>query len=56
MIDELAGLIHPTIELIGMAFDWSVIRPSQIDDHRYQRGNSGILTFRWRLKLNNFSF
>ncbi|WP_100623086.1 hypothetical protein [Candidatus Coxiella mudrowiae] len=38
LIGELAGLIHSTIELISMAFDWSVIHPSQIYDHRYQRG------------------
>ncbi|WP_052246351.1 aminoglycoside phosphotransferase family protein [Coxiella endosymbiont of Amblyomma americanum] len=34
---ELAGLIHPTAEVIGAAFDWSIVHPTQIDILRYQR-------------------
>lgn len=40
---ELAGLINPTIELIGMAFDWSIVNPNKIDLHRYQRVIRGYL-------------
>ena len=32
---ELAGLIHPSIEVVGAAFDWSIIRYDKIDEHRY---------------------
>ncbi|ACJ20026.1 aminoglycoside phosphotransferase family protein [Coxiella burnetii] len=32
---ELAGLIPPTVEVLGIAFDWSVVRHDKIDDSRY---------------------
>ena len=32
---ELAGLIHPSIEVMGAAFDWSIVRHDKIDEHRY---------------------
>ncbi|QHG92562.1 aminoglycoside phosphotransferase family protein [Coxiella endosymbiont of Amblyomma sculptum] len=34
---ELSGLIHPTTEVIGTAFDWSVVNSTQVDEHRYQK-------------------
>ena len=33
---ELAGLIHPTVEFIGAAFDWSLLSSQEMNEQRFQ--------------------
>ena len=33
---ELAGLIHPSVDVMGMAFDWSLLKPHEINEHYFQ--------------------
>ena len=33
---ELAGLIHPTVDLLGAAFDWSIVGPNKISEKRFE--------------------
>lgn len=32
---ELAGCIHPTVEVIGAAFDWSIVTPDVINESNF---------------------
>ncbi|WP_423063844.1 phosphotransferase [Candidiatus Paracoxiella cheracis] len=33
---ELAGLIHPTVDLLGGAFDWSVVKSEEVSTKRFK--------------------
>ena len=49
---ELVGLLHPTVDLIGMAFDWSVIRADEINEDPFLCVNTTLLPKWWPCSLS----